>query len=107
MMDKTTVLILIRESYAPDALSQMIPTEIRREVFCDKTSVSASEWFDAGRKGLKPAYRVTMFAPDYEGEETVELDGVLYDVYRTYQSKDDEIELYLERKAGVVRESKN
>lgn len=106
-MDKITPLILIGETYAPDAMSQMVPTEVRREVFCNKQSVSASEWFDGGRNGLKPVYRVTMFAPDYNGETVVELDGERFGVYRTYMAKGDDIELYLEKKAGVVSGNQN
>ena len=37
----------------------------------------------------------------YEGEEIVEFEGTRYGVYRTYRGRDDTIELYLERKAGV------
>ena len=42
-----------------------------------------------------------MFAPDYNGETIAELNGVRYSVYRTYLGKNETIELYLERKAGV------
>lgn len=41
-----------------------------------------------------------MFAFDYNGEDIVEIDGNRYSVYRTYRAKADEIELYLEKKAG-------
>lgn len=100
-MDEAAVLTLIREAYETDAISQQIPKDIRREVFCEKVSVSASEWYNAGLKGLKAEYRVTIFAPDYEGEEIAELDGKRYSLYRTYQKKPDEIELYLAKKAGI------
>lgn len=42
-----------------------------------------------------------MFAYDYAGETLAELDGVRYGIYRTYLGKNETIELYLERKAGV------
>lgn len=100
-MDRSRVLTLIRVTYTDDSIGQQVPQETRRDVFCNVSSVSASEFFDAGRAGLKPEYRVTMFAHDYEGEEIVELDGARYGVYRTYLGKNETIELYLERKAGV------
>lgn len=106
-MDEPALLTLIRETYVTDAISQQITKEIQREVFCKKVSVSASEWYNAGLKGLKAEYRVTVFAPDYNGEELAELDGKRYSIYRTYQGKPDEIELYLARKAGVIRECQN
>ena len=100
-MDKSRVLTLIKTTYTVDSIGQQVPQETRRNVFCNISSVSASEFFDAGRAGLKPEYRATMFAPDYEREEIVEMDGVQYGVYRTYLGRNETIELYLERKAGV------
>lgn len=100
-MDRSNVLTLIGTTYTADSIGQQIAEETPREVYCGVSSVSASEWFEAGRAGLKPEYRVTMFAPDYQGEEIAELDGVRYGIYRTYLSGNETIELYLERKAGV------
>lgn len=100
-MDKSRVLTLISTSYTKDAIGQQVPKEKKRDVFCNVSSVSLSEWSDAGQAGLNPEYRATMFAPDYEGEEIAELDGIRYGIYRTYLGRNEEIELYLERKAGV------
>ena len=100
-MDRSRILTLIEDAYKPDALGQLIPTETRRYVYCNLSSVSASEWFDGGRAGLNPEYRATMFVYDYRGERIAELDGVRYGIYRTYLAQNEFIELYLERKAGV------
>ena len=78
-----------------------ISTESKRKVFCSITSVSASEWFEAGRNGLQAELRITMFAFDYHGEKIAEVNGQRYSIYRTFRSKPDEIELYLEKKAGI------
>ena len=100
-MDRSEVLTLIAVSYTQDAIGQQVPMETRREVFCNLSSVSASEWFEAGQAGLNPEYRAIMFVYDYNGEKIAELEGNRYGVYRTYLGRDDMIELYLERKAGV------
>lgn len=100
-MDKSRVLTLIGVTYAADSIGQLIPQETRRDVFCNLSSVSASEWFEAGRAGLNAEHRATMFVHDYAGEELAELDGVRYGIYRTYLGRNETIELYLERKAGV------
>lgn len=100
-MDRSNVLTLVDVSYITDALKQQIPQETTRNVFCNISSVSAQEFFDAGKAGLNPEWRVTMFAPDYNGETIAELNGKRYSVYRTYMGKNETIELYLERKAGV------
>lgn len=92
---------LISATYETDDLKQHIPVEKRRKVIGCIGSISAAEFFEAGRSGLKPQLRVSVFAPDYAGEEVVELNGVRYGVYRTYLASADTMELYLERKAGV------
>jgi hypothetical protein len=37
---------------------------------------------------------------DYNGEDTAEYDGKRYGIYRTYERDDEQVELYLEKKAG-------
>ena len=41
-----------------------------------------------------------MFAPDYKGEQNLEIDGEVYSIYRTYFAKNDMIELYVEKRRG-------
>ena len=42
-----------------------------------------------------------MFFGDYNGEKLLSYNGQTYSVYRTYQGKNDTIELYVERKGGT------
>lgn len=100
-MDRSTPIYLVKATYTEDAYGVLIPTEEKRLVFANVTSVSAEEWFDGGRNGLNPEYRVRMFGPDYHGEEIVEYNGLQYAVYRTYQARTDVLELYLEKRKGV------
>lgn len=100
-MDRSEVIKLISVSYTTDALGQRIPTESATTRYCQLSSVSQAEWFEAGRNGLKAEYRAVMDANEYGGEEIAEINGVRYGVYRTYRTRSDTIELYLERKAGV------
>lgn len=100
-MDRSNVMQLIAATYTEDAIGQRIPAETARNVFCNVASVSATEWFEAGRSGMQAALKVTMFAPDYHGEQIAVVDGVRYGVYRTYRAKNETLELYLERKAGI------
>lgn len=95
------VAYLITHTYKPDALNQQIPAEQKREVFCTIKSLQQSEWFAAGNAGLKAKFRIDVFSDDYAGETQVEVDGVRYEIYRTYQASNDWIELYLEKKAGA------
>lgn len=97
------VLVLIgSELQANDLLEQVEADGARSEVFGRVESVTRAEWFDGGREGMKPALVFVTPAVNYSGEPEAELHGVRYRIYRTYRKRDtDEVELYLEEKAGV------
>lgn len=100
-MERDHVACLIAERFEQDALSQQVPVETRREVFCTIGSVQQSEWFSAGQKGFNPQFRLKVFSGDYAGESLVEVDGVRYSIYRTYLGDNDQMELYLKKAGGV------
>jgi hypothetical protein len=104
-MNRSDTCVLVNSTYEKDEYGVMQKTETTAEVFCDVTSVSASEWFEGGRNGLNPEKRIKMFLYDYDGEKIVEVDGVRFTVYRTYVDR-DEIELYLEKRKGNEGESR-
>ena len=52
-MDRSDVMQLVAVRYTEDAIGQRIPAETARDVFCTIASVSASEWFEAGRSGWR------------------------------------------------------
>lgn len=98
-MDATIRLIAVTKT--TDAIGVPVLSECAREIYCTADSVTRREFFEAGRSGLNPEWKFTVFAPDYRGELTVEYCGRRYGVYRTYiQSGSDYMELYCERKAG-------
>lgn len=100
-MDRSDVLTLCVPTFTEDAIGQQIATYTDRDVYCNISSVSGNEWFEAGRNGIKAELKVTMFRYDYEDETECKINGVRYGIYRTYIGRDDTIELYLERKAGL------
>lgn len=100
-MDRSNVLSLIAQTYQMDDIGQQISVETARDVFCNISSISRAEWYQAGQSEIKPEYKVTVFAYDYQNETLAVLNGVRYSVYRTYLSGNESIELYLERKVGV------
>ena len=99
-MDRSRQLSLIQITYSTDSIGQRVASETEKLVFCNVRSVTRAEWVEAGNRGFKPEYQVTMFAPDYSGEGIAKLDGIRYSVYRTYIKQNEEIELYLERRPG-------
>lgn len=100
-MDRSTVITLVGKARTQDSNGIWKTTNTNRDVFCQVDSVSASEFFEGGRNGLNPEYRFRMFFGDYEGESELIYDGKAYAVYRTYQGRNDTIELYAERKGGT------
>lgn len=110
-MDRSNVIKLISSTKSQDDYGVWRETLSERTVYCDVQSVTRSEFFDGGRNGLNPEYKITMFFGDYEGETLVEYEGNTYAVYRTYKQRNDTLELYVERKGGTngktVQENRN
>lgn len=76
---------------------------VAREVYAQVESVTRSEFFDGGRNGLKPEYRFTVFRAEWQGERECKYNDIAYSIYRTYHVPGtDYIELYAERKVGIV-----
>lgn len=100
-MDRSDIITLYKDTVTYDDYGVAVKTRSSRDVFCKVDSVTRSEFFEAGRSGLNPEYRITMFFGDYDGETIVGYNGRNYSVYRTYMAKTDIIELYVERRAGT------
>lgn len=96
------VAYLIAETFEEDAIGQRIPQENRREIFVTVDNIGRNEWMEAGRNGLSPELMLKTAAINYSGEEIIEFEGARYAIYRTHRKAvTDEIEFYLQRKAGV------
>ena len=95
-MERNDVLILVAETFSQDAILQIVSTETRREVFATAKSVSFTEWNETGKRGMRPAWKMEVFAFDYQGETIAEYHGTRYRIYRSYRASEDIIELYLE-----------
>lgn len=94
------VAYLIENRYTTDDLGQQVKgNPIKHKIFGKRKSISSNEFFKAGQLGLKPSFSIKILSAEYHGEESVEVDGVEYTIYRTY-SYDDTIELYLTEKIG-------
>ena len=95
------VLKLISKTYTKDKYGVSKASETEREVFCEVSSISRNEFFEAGRNGLNPEYRFVIAEAEYHGESLIEYRGKRYGIYRTYiEPNTDFIELYAERKGG-------
>lgn len=96
------VIKLLPQTFAKNKYGVPVPTEDFKEIFCEIHSVTKQEFFEAGRNGLNPAFEVTIFAAEYNGETVLEYQGKTYSIYRTYHVPGtDYMELYVERKGGT------
>lgn len=95
-------ITLITEILEPDeyGIPQKV-SEDRADVYAGIRSVSASEFFNAGREGLRPEWQFTMFLDDYDGQKIVEYNGKQYEVYRTYYGRSDKVELYVQERGAT------
>ena len=99
-VDRSDVIYLLTATRTKNKYGVSVDTYEKRMVYCQVSSINEREFFEAGRSGLNPEYRFTMFSGDYNGEETIEYQDKTYTVYRTYLKRSDAIELYVMRKGG-------
>lgn len=93
---------LISKAMTTDDLGYPIAVETEYETFCSVESVSRAEFFNAGKAGMTPEYKITVNAIEYDGQAEVEYDGKRYTIYRTYKTDEDMMELYAEYRSGVT-----
>ena len=93
-------IYLVKETFIQDEYGVPVPIAEERQIFAYVTSVTSAEWFEGGRNGLNPEFRMLIFAPEYEGENILKYNGTYYTIYRTYTTNTDVMELYVEKKKG-------
>lgn len=69
------------------------------EVFCNISSISRIEFYDASTTGLKPEMKIVLNEFEYENEEKIVYKGQTYSILRTFK-KDKYIELIVGEKIG-------
>jgi len=65
-------------------------TETVTEIFADKLSVTASEFYKADIAGYKAELKFNIYSHEYSGQEIVEVGGKRYKVIRTYETNNGE-----------------
>lgn len=70
------------------------------DVFGIVSSVTMSEFYQAGLQGFKPDFRVTIWMTEYHDEEELVYNDKVFSIYRTYIRDDGRIELYVTERKG-------
>lgn len=93
-MTKEFVCILLkRQSAGNDENGKPVYTETSREIFAEEIGTKRSEFYAALSAGLKPEKTLRIYEFEYDGEKIVEIDGVRYQITRTYPTGDERLEL--------------
>ena len=96
-------LTLIARTETLDSIRQPVMTEQERDVFCEEDELTHDDRIAAQQQSLSSAYRVRVFAADYNGEDAASYNSRRYQVYKMVNIS-DMIELYLGERIGDLRE---
>lgn len=92
---------LITRTFSIDSLGNQTATEIKNPIPVTVLSITRDEFYRAGEQKLNPEMVLKTAADNYSGQELVEVDSVVYTIYRKYRDADsDDIELYLRKEVG-------
>ena len=86
-------LKLISISNNTNAIGDLIETETKKDVFCNKKSIRQSEFYQAQAEGLRPELMFEVRLADYSDEKRLEYNSVAYNILRTYTKNFEIIEL--------------
>ena len=99
-MNQAAKITLITTEYTQDDLGEWIETREESTVFAYVSSVTMSEFYEAGLQGFKPEFRFSVWMSEYGEQEVLEYNDKVYTIYRTYMRDDGRIELYVTEKKG-------
>ncbi|MCI5680174.1 phage head-tail adapter protein [Anaerotignum sp.] len=92
------ICMLIGRNFISDAVGNQVPQETQDEVFCGEIAITEKEFYDAAQSGIRPETAIIVNSMDYDGQEKVSFQGIVYSVLRRYPRVDEFTELYLQRK---------
>ena len=101
-MTKVHDIKLLKTVETLDALNQPTKTETSKSAVAELRSVTRSEYFQGRQGGLVPDLSFLVSVFDYDGETAVEYNSKRYEVYRTYETDDNYVELYAQVAGGVT-----
>lgn len=84
---------LISYTYAINDVGDSIPTPTESPVYARKLSIRQSEFYQAQATGLRPEIMFEVWTHEYSNQPSLEYNGVVYDVFRTFDKDKSKTEL--------------
>ena len=72
------------------------------ELLAFEKPISRAELYYAGQSNIELTKIIVVHAFEYDGQQLVKIDGIVYQVINTYKISNEEIELKLKAKKGGV-----
>ena len=101
-MKRIDLTLISRETNWKDKYGVNQSDRERKDITGDEDDVTRAEFVAAGQTGNRADRTVLVSRLDYDGEPLAEIDGNIYDIYRTYGTGSDIVELHLEERVGHV-----
>lgn len=79
-----------------DAAGDTSNTEKLRKVLATKKSIGQNEFYQAHTAGMKPELKFEVRSFEYKGESKLKLDGIYYNIIRTFDKQNGFIEITVE-----------
>lgn len=95
-MQRNDVLYLVAETITENEIGDFVETSTETMVFCERKSIRQSEFYQAAANGLKPEIAFSIYSFEYNDEKKIKYNDKLYNVIRTYQVNDDDLEIICE-----------
>lgn len=90
------VIYLLSVTVGYDEIGNPVETVTERKVYANEFSVSSSEYYNAALTGLRPAKQFEIYSFEYQGEEKLKHNSIIYRIIRT-ETRGEKTRLSCER----------
>lgn len=92
-MRKDKIIYLISTTSGDNDIGDPIQIPVKRETFATRKSIRQSEFYQAAATDLKPEISFEIWALEYKGESALLFEGKTFNIIRTFQPNEKDIEL--------------
>ena len=101
---KDKVIMLINTTNDVNKAGDTITAPLDRQVYAEKKSIRQTEFYQAAATGLRPELTFVIWTREYGGEKKLKYNGKTYEIIRTFEPDDENIELVC---SGIVNKGQS